>query len=277
MLIGIRVLRYLAIFFILQISDCSGQIIRPANAVYFSQFTCYSKVFADAFSIRGNPASASLLQQSTVGVVTNNRWMIDNLHQYALSAVVPTSIGNIGMQMDFLHYGDFTEMKLALAYAKSLGKILLGIQFHYHVMHITGYKSNSTLVPELGMIWKVKENVYTGISIYRPILLKKNPQQNSFGYNYSSGIGYEISQQVLLAASISVLEDQPSQLNLVIQYQFTQQFFASLGINCRSNEWDGEAGWKWKSLKIKTMISYHTSLGFSPGLLVEFAFNKPAK
>src|SRR5690349_20491580 len=165
MLIGIRVLRYVAIFSILQINDCNGQIIRPANAAYFSQFTCYSKGFADAFSIRGNPASASLLQQSTVGVVTNNRWMIDNLQQYALSAVVPTSIGTIGMQMDFLPYGDFTEMKPALAYAKPLGKVLLGLQFHYHVIRINGYESNSTLVPELGMVWKVKENVYTGVSM----------------------------------------------------------------------------------------------------------------
>ena len=269
--------RCLIISFILYVSVSWGQIIRPNNAVFFSQFNCYSKVFAGPFSIHGNAASAAMLENSTVGAAAINRWLINNLNQYSLSAVVHTSIGNIGLQLDLLRYGEFVEAKPAVGYAKMLGQILLGVQFHYHVIRINGYENNSALVPELGMIWKIRENVYTGVSIYRPILFKNSLQQNAFGYNYTSGIGYEISQQVLLAASISLLEDQPSQLNLAIQYQFAQQFFASLGINCQNSEWNGEAGWKWNSLKIKTMISYHTRLGFSPGLVMEFVFNKKGK
>ena len=269
--------RGLIILFILYLDSACGQIIRPNNAVYFSQFNCYSKVFAGPFSIRGNPASAVLMENSTIGLASLNRWLVNNLNQYALSAVVRTPIGNIGLQLDLLRYGEFAEAKPAVGYAKILGQVFLGMQLHYHVIHINGYENNSAFVPELGMIWKVRENVYTGVSIYRPVSLKNNLHQNGFGYNYSSGIGYEISQQVLLAASISLLEEQPSQLNLGIQYQFSQLFFASLGINCRISEWNGEAGWKWKSLKIKTTISYHTRLGFSPGLVLEFAFNKPGK
>jgi hypothetical protein len=245
--------------------------------VYFSQFNCYSKVFAGPFSIRGNAASAAMLENSTVGAAAINRWLINDLNQYAMCAVVHTSVGNIGLQLDFLRYGEFAEAKPAVGYAKMLGQIFLGLQFHYHVIRINGYEKNSALTPELGMIWKIRDNVYTGVSIYRPILLKNRIPQNGFGYNYASGIGFEISQQVLLAASISLPEDQRSQLNLGIQYQFAQQFFASLGINCQNNEWNGEAGWKWNSVKIKTMISYHTRLGFSPGLIMEFVFNKKGK
>jgi len=269
--------RGLIIFFILYLSIANGQIIRPNNAVYFSQFNCYSKVFAGPFSIRGNAASAVMVENSTIGVASLNRWLINNLNQYALSAIVRTPIGNIGLQLDILRYGEYTEAQPAVGYAKVFGQIFLGIQLHYHVIRINGYENNSALVPELGMIWKIKENVYAGVNIYRPVSIKNNLQQNGFGYNYSSGIGYEVSQQVFLGASISLLEEQASQLNLGIQYQFSQQFFASLGINCRNGEWNVEGVWKWKSLKIRTTISYHASLGFSPGLVLEFAFNKPGK
>jgi hypothetical protein len=220
--------------------------------------------------MEGNAASICLVPRAIVGVDCKNRFLVANLNQYAIGAVIPTSHGSIGLHIQSFHFGDVAEWKPSVVFSKKLGQIFLGVQFHYHEVRIATYGTNSALIPEIGTIWQIRENLYTGFTISRPVWIKKSGSQESFAYNYSSGIGYEVSDQVLVAASIRLQEDQSSQLNLGLQYQFSQQFFAAIGINCANAELNCAVGWKWKSMKIETMVSYHPRLGCSPGLVLQY-------
>ena len=262
--------RHVILIIILHSANCGAQIIYPGPLNFFSQLNCYSRQFANPFSMEGNAASICLVPKAMVGVACKNRYLVANLNQYAIGAVIPTSKGNFGLHIQSFHYGDFAEWKPSLAFSKKLGQIFLGVQFHYHMVRIAAYGSNSALIPEIGTVWRIRENLCTGVTISRPIWIEKSGSQETFAYNYSSGIGYEVSDQVLLAASIRLQEDQSSQLNLGLQYQFSEQFFAAIGINCANAEVNGAAGWKWKSLKIETMFSYHPKLGCSPGLVLQY-------
>ena len=272
-----RVKGLLILLFIIYSAHSRTQIVAAGPIDFFSQLNCYSKKFAGPFSIEGNPASISLIDKTAVAVACKNRFLINSLNQYALAFVIPTNQGVMAFQMRTFHYDEFAERKVAAAFSKRLGQISLALQFHYHVLQIAGYGSASSLIPEIGAIWKIKDNLFGGVRIYRPVSIKKNSSQESFAYGYSTGIGYEISAQVLLAASLQMQEDQLSQLNAAIQYQFSQQFFASLGLNCRVDEWHADAGWKWKSMKIQSMISYHLQLGMSVGLQFQYEFKSAGK
>jgi len=231
----------------------------------------------EPFSLEGNPASISLLSKTAVAVGCKNRFLINSLNQYALAAVIPNNLGVVAFQIRAFNYDEFAETKPAVGFSKKLGQISLAMQIHYHTVRIANYGSASSLIPEIGAIWKMKENLFAGVRIYRPVSIKKNASQETFAYHYSTGIGYEISEQVLLAASLQMQEEQLSQFNAAIQYQFSQQFFASLGLNCRVGEWHADAGWKWKSMKIQSIVSYHLQLGMSAGLTLEYEFKTAGK
>ena len=109
-----------------------------------------------------------------------------------------------------------------------------------------------------------------------------NPIGGNFGKNtneklasiYNAGFGYEASSQVFISAEIIKEENRPVNVNAGLQYIFAKQFFARIGIVTESTSPYVGFGLRWKEFRLDATVSYHPQLGFTPGLLLIYQFEK---
>ena len=255
-----------------------GQMISPSTPVFSSRLNIYSKNFADAFSIAGNPAAVVLLSEFTLGVGMERKFMVGELNQFTIVGVKPTKLGGFGFHLNYFGYAGYRDLEPAIIYGKKLGAVDLGVGFHYRMINVPGYGNYTKLVPAIGTIWHLSEKVHAGISAYHPLsVFSSNNLSERLAYAFSTGLGYEVSNLVFIGFSFRKEEERATEFNTGIQYQFAKQFFAQLGISTPGAQARLGAGWRWQSLRVDVTASWHMRLGVSPGFLLIYQPVKETK
>lgn len=230
--------------------------------------TSLSPSFSTSFSVSSHPAGLAQLKEFELGLHAERKFMLAELDHYSICVNVPTKFGGFGFEIHDFGYEEFKQQSAALAFAKSLGKIDLGIKFGYEKNKMNGYKGEKTIRSEFSSTWHLSEKLHTGLNVHLSTNKKEFAAQQSLSISYVCALGYEISESVLIGFSVHLDEDYPANFAPGIFYRFAKQFFASLGIATQPAEIYFAAGWKWKSLRIEVTNAYHLELGFTPGLLL---------
>jgi hypothetical protein len=247
-----------------------SQIVRsPISAAYLG-LGAYSNNHIDAFSFHANQASLAKINNTTVGVYGEKRFLLNELSLYNAAAAVPTHSGNFGLDARYYGFADYNETQLGLAYARSLGnKIDIGIQFNYYSVRIAGYGNVSTINFEIGTIFHLTDKLNAGVHAYNPVGSKLGKvEEEKLASIYSAGFGYEASDKVFVSVEIEKQEDQPVNVNAGLQYKFLRQLLARAGVSTATSSMYLGIGFGWKVLRIDAVASYHPQLGITPGMLL---------
>jgi hypothetical protein len=269
---------FLLLCFFSQFVGAHGQMISPSSPVFLARLNCYSKNFADAFSISANPAAVVQLSEFTAGVLTERKFLLGELNQYTIVGVTPTKLGGFGFQLNYFGYAGYRDLETSIIYGKKLGTVDLGIGFHYRMINVPGYGNYAKLFPAIGTIWHFSEKVHAGISAYHPLsVFDRDNLSERLAYSYSTGLGYEVSNLVFVGFAIRKEEERRAEFCSGIQYQFAKQFFAQMGISTPGTQARMGAGWRWQSLRVDVTASWHMRLGVSPGFSVIYQPPKETK
>src|SRR5580765_5315139 len=203
----------------------------PAQVPYLS-LGAYSSNFANAFSFTRNQAILSSRKSISAGVYAERRFGLQEMNFYSLTLSGPFLSGAVGTQLNYFGFGGYSESAIGIAYGRKLGKMIdIGIQFNYNLFHITGYGSTSAINGEIGFLLHPAEKINIGIHVYNPFggSLAKNAGERLASI-YRFAISYDASQQVCMHVEIIKEENMPVHVNTGLQYIFSRQFFAGLGI-----------------------------------------------
>ncbi|MEO6682421.1 MAG: hypothetical protein ABIN48_06305 [Ginsengibacter sp.] len=248
----------------------SGQSVRnPISAPYIG-LGAYSINHVDAFSITNNQAALAQLKAPSLGVYGERRFLMDATNMYSSVFVLPTEKGNFALQTDYFGYKNYNESQLGIAYARSLGsKLDLGIKFNYYSFRIPNYQSSDAVNFEVGAIAHLTDQFHVGIHFYNPVggNLSKTDHEK-LGSIYTFGLGYEASDNLFISAEIVKEENLPVNVHAGVQYNFTKQFFARMGISTENEMPYAGAGVSWNNMRLDVSASYHPHLGLSPGLML---------
>ena len=255
-----------------------SQSIRYALAKPYISLSAYSTRQNDPFSFTGNQAALAQLKAPGVGVYAERRFMLSETSAYTLAASLPTRLGNFGIQLNYAGFKNFNENKIGIAYARKLGKLVdVGLQFNYYSYRIPAYGNASTINFEIGAMLHLTDKLNAGIHVYNPVggKLGKN-EGEKLASAYKVGLGYDVSEKLLISSEIIKEEDKAVNVIGGLQYQFAKQFFARGGFISESGSFYGGAGVGWKNLRLDISSGYHPQLGFSPGILLIMNFkSKP--
>lgn len=255
----------------LLLANCpaSAQSLRYPQAARYPGLGAYSYHFTDVFSAVANQASLARLPRMSGGVYAERRFMQEKLNNYQVMIGVPAGHGGWGIAAHYFGSADYNESMAGIAYARQLGRIDLGGQFNYAMMRAAGYGGDGTAVVEVGTIWHITDQLHTGIHVFNPYGGKYGKQgQEKMAWGYKMGLGYEVSEQVLVSAEWVKEENRDVNVVAGIQYVLDNRFFARLGIaTATSSPWIG-AGWAWKQVRVDVTGTYHPQLGFTPGVLL---------
>jgi hypothetical protein len=183
------------------------------------------------------------------------------------------------LQGDYFGSSAYNESQLGLAYGRKITKSIdVGVKFNYLMMNIAGYGKASTINFEVGGIIHLTDNLSAGLHVYNPLsskLGKTGTEKTAAIYKF--GLGYEVSDKVLLTTEIVKQEDMPVGVNAGVQYNLHEKVFIRSGVATTNKITYAGVGFKLNIFRLDLTASYHQQLGVTPGLLLFVNFNKGDK
>lgn len=257
----------------------NAQALRYNIGMPYLGLGAYSQQQADVFSFGSNQASLAQINQVSLGVYGERRFMLQENSLYSFAAAFPTGMGNFGVNLKYDGFKNFNESQIGLAYARSLGKGLdLGVQFNYYSYQIPGYNKASTLNFEIGAIMHFTDRLSGGIHVYNPVkaeLGKNSGEKLASAYKF--GLGYDASENFFASVEVVKQEDMPVNVIGGMQYRFKKQFFARAGFTSETSGYFAGLGLSWNALRLDIAANYHPQLGFSPAIMIATNFGKSKK
>ena len=250
----------------------AAQTLHYPQGAPYTGLGAYSYHFVDAFSGMANQAALARLPATGGGVYAEKRFLQEKLNSYSAIVAMPTSLGGWSIGAHYLGSAEYNETQVGMGYGKKLGRIDLGIQINYAMMHAAGYGSDGTVIVEIGTIWHITDKVHAGIHLFNPSGGKYGKRETEkMAWVYKAGAGYEVSEKLLVSADIIKQEDKAVNVQAGMQYALHNRFFMRAGIaTATTTPWLG-AGWAWKNMRADMIGSYHPQLGITPGLMLLFS------
>jgi hypothetical protein len=253
----------------------SGQIIHPAITSNSFPGT-YSLHFTDIFSFTSNPSALANLYIDAIsaGISTERKFMLQELSTYRCVVAMPVKTGAMAITLVRSGSGDFNESQAGWAYAKKLGKIDVGIQFNYTMLHITGSGNDAAISIEAGTSWHITDKLHAGFHIVNPRggQFSKN-RQEKLATVVAMGMDYEVSEQLLV--EMEIIKEEAKQVNIraSLEYLPAKSFIAMMGVHTATASPFFGAGWSKKNFRTDISVNYHFQLGVTPGIRIIFYSN----
>lgn len=272
--------KHLFVSLLLLFSVCTAaQVLRRPLAGVYAGLSAYSALHTDILSLDGNLASLAKLKHASAAVYGERRFLLSELSQCRLVAGIPTRSGNFALKTNYAGFSEMNEMQTSLVCARKLGRLIdAGIQFSYYRLQVAGYGSASAVNAELGIIMHITDKLQGGIQLAVPAggrygihKQEKIPVLNSFG------LGYDVSEKVLISAEIQKEENQPVNVNAGILYKCMPRLQLRAGLSSATSSVWGGAGLILQNFRTDITCSYHPQLGITPGMALLFHFNSTAK
>jgi|DewCreStandDraft_4_1066084.scaffolds.fasta_scaffold157462_1 hypothetical protein len=230
---------------------------------------------SDFWSVTNNQAGLAYIENLSIGLYTENKFLLKELNRSAIAIVNPLNSGVIGLSLSYFGYNMYNEKKLGIAYSRKFSEMIaFGLQLDYfHTKLGDNYGSKSAVTFELGFIAKINKNLSIGGHIYNPIQAKFNDYNNEkIPSTIAIGLANKFSENILTTIEFEKSINTPLNLKTGIEYKITENYFARLGINTNPELLTFGFGFNYSSFTFDFSSNYHQILGYSPQMSVIYRF-----
>jgi len=150
------------------------------------------------FSVFQNQAAIAQLTKPAIGVAARNNYLIRELNQSSIAAVVPTKFGVIGASLSLSGFELYKEYTAGFAYALAISeKFALGSKIEYlHIRQQEFYGYTSIFYGELSLLGQITDKLTIGAHIFNPTTSSFNDMEKTdFPIKETIGIGYQFSPE----------------------------------------------------------------------------------
>jgi hypothetical protein len=218
-------------------------------------------------SVSSTPALLPGTPAFMAGIYAENLYGIAGLNTLQAAFTIGRPRQGGGMQVSYLGMSVYHELSFGLHYGKSLGKLNLGMGFRYYHFSARGLNGNSALAYTISSSWKLSENISGAISLTNPFVPGIKPEA-SIAPQYALSFGFSISDQVFVESRIIKEEARNLQSSVGLRYRPDKKL--NIYIGCWPFYFRPflSLGWNKWGMCVQVAVSYHPSLGASPGLLM---------
>lgn len=253
------------------------QTRNPLSAPYLSS-GAYSQSFSNALNAASHIASLATLTRFSAGVLGERRFMLKETALYTAVIAMPTSSGNFVVRTRYMGYSAYNESELSVGYGRKLAAAVdIGVAMNYYRVGLAGYGSAGAINFEAGAIFHMNDRLHAGVQIYNPLNSRLGKQTNEkLASVYKAGLGYELSGTLLSTLEVIKQSNTATSIHIGLQYKPIKQMFARAGYLTGQNILYAGAGYQYKQFRIDMTAGFHQQLGFSPGMLLLYEYEKKA-
>jgi hypothetical protein len=225
--------------------------------------------FMDAFSFRSNPACLGGIKDLVTGMLFERKWMLPELDNVQLAVSSPLEKGGLGISIQHSGDADYSELAAELGYGKNLGKVDIGVCFHYLQDQAAGYQAVGYGSSSVGIRFHVSDKFISGWEIGLPVFgqagtiaPERAPQF------YRMGFGYEYNPDLFLSVQVEKTAGLPLNTICSVEYRYSEQFFFSFSINSLAESVFFKSGWKKNRICVQVFTLFEPVLGLSSGIVL---------
>jgi len=172
-------MRKLCLFLLYSIISLA--IISQTHDLQPSTFTVANASVADSkyYSAFKNPASLGAIENSTLGIQYENKFIISQLAKKSFYSAFQNKLLNVGLTANFSGYELYNELLTGIALSKNFNNtFLLGVQYNYYSVYVAETnKRYAAFFPQVGVIARISPSVSIGFSTF-------NPAQQTIQFKY---------------------------------------------------------------------------------------------
>lgn len=228
----------------------------------------YSRNFQQLLTAIQNQAALAYIPVVTVGVSTEQRFLLKAISTHAAAMAFPVKHGGFGVHLQQSGYADYKRQAIGLGYGRTLGnRCSIGLQFDYLRKSIPQYTNAATLVFELGCLFHLTPQLHMGFHSFNPAAGRSRQLGNDkVPAIYSAGIGYEIGPDFLLSVSVTDNADAGTFTKVMCEYRVIKQLSLQLGMSTDPQLSNAAVGLILRQLYILLSATYHPQLGLTPAI-----------
>lgn len=261
------------IFLFIGFSEINGAENYPTGARAIGLSNAFVSI-SDTWSTFHNQATLASLNTFSTGVFYESRFGIDELSLAAGTIILPTNSGAFGFSIYQFGKGTYKEHKVGLAYARQLSERLnAAVQLDYFSQRFpenSGAYGFATF--ECGVTFKTTEHLTLGAHVFNPVKngfnMPEGKQKMSAIYRF--GGHYIFSDMVLITAEAQKKPDYPLVLKTGLEFEPVKNLALRFGVSGRPVQYTAGIGYRVKEVTTNIAFSYHTHLGFTPSVSLQF-------
>ncbi len=229
-------------------------------------------------SVLYNPAIASLLMEPAVRVDVFNRYMLKELTIAGIGICYPGKRLATSLFISTFGYDEYRETLFRSSLSKQISrKWYLGIAVSYTIKQAIFHEhAISGIGSDIGIIYKPVHKLVIGMLImnYPSFLLSENISGNKLfnEYKFQIGFQWQVINSMFIIGSIEKNNTSFFVPSFGVEYCPYSTFFLRTGIDGNNRLPALGTGYKLKNFMIDTALSYHTLLGISLGIGLEYRF-----
>ena len=220
-----------------------------------------------------NQAGLAEINQITIGVGTENKFLLQELSTHTAVFALPVNGGVFGLNISYTGFELYNESKIGLAFAKKLSESFnVGIQIDYlgvFAEESTNNRNNFTF--EIGAQKRLMRELTLGAHIFNPIGVKLNEQENIPSI-FKLGLRYDANTKVAIFTEGELESEQNAKLKIGLEYKIIEQIQLRTGFSTNPAQNTFGIGYSIKNIQLDIAVKRHQILGYSPQFSVSSNF-----
>jgi len=252
---------YILLLFCFQ---CAG-----AQADTYINLLPYSRWQYNPLAAAASPAALADAHKFSAGIYGERRYLLEELGNYRLAIALPAAGSCFGLITSYAGGGPHRNSMLALAYARSLGRAQVGLQFGYHSAGMRNYDRYSFISTSAALLLPLSQGLRAGFHVEH----SAGPPGKQPAAVFSAGLGYDASRQFFMGLLISKTEDRSVQIQAGFEYVPMPQLNVRAGIDAATTLFYFGVGIVLQQFRIELAAALHPQLGTTPGMALLYPSN----
>ena len=183
------------------------------------------------------------------------------MHTVSVGVASPLSTGGIGIKLSSYGFQQYREQQIGLGYGRQLfDGFSIGASFDWWATRIPEYGSASILTFELGMQYKVAEQISMGMHLYNPIRAEIIEGEILPTF-IAIGLNYQAADYLILSTTLEQNSNTGTSIKMGLEYLAQEKVFLRCGIQTTPLQWNMGVGYQWNNLVINVGMGFQQVLG----------------
>ncbi len=262
--------------FVLIFSSANAGDNPPVGARSLGMAGCGTALTGDLWNAQNNQAGLAFIKSFQAGAFYESRFLVNDLGMKAFAAAMPTKAGTFNLEVTSLGLGKlYSETKAGFGFSKMFGpKFAASLQLNYFNTHIAeNYGSSSTVTGEFGLIAIPVKNLTIGFHMYNPTRSRlKSRMDERLPTIMRLGTLYSFSDKVFISIEAEKDVDFKPVIRGGMEYRPIPNFYLRAGVASNPGLMAFGFGIIMKKLRLDIASTFHSQLGFSPSVGLQYGF-----
>lgn len=233
-----------------------------------------STLFRDVWSVQNNPGALGYLERNAAAVSYERRYSAFSMLAFSAAGRF-RNLGTFGMAASRFGPEFFNQSRAGISWGKSFGIASVGIQGQWYQVSSKDLNTRHYFLLHFGGIARLGEKLHFSGCI-------SNLSQTKSGENETrvlptilkAGVSLQANSNLLLLLELQKDLDEKAGVNAGAEYRFAKNCFARTGFSTLSRSGSIGIGISWRDMQLDFGSSWHTELGFSQSIGLQYHFGK---